>query len=191
MRILTGIQPSGAVHLGNYLGYFKQNIELLGEEENFLMIADLHALTTVHDPGELQLFRRELSKDFLACGFDPSRGTLFFQSDVPEHTELSWILACVTPMGLLERAVSFKERVQQGLEANAGLFLYPVLQAADILIYDADVVPIGKDQQQHLEKYVPHFQDPHLKIAYLEGLVWPLGLCVLPVGLEPSQRLLY
>jgi len=151
MRILTGIQPSGAPHLGNYFGYFKQNIELLGAEENLLMIADLHALTTMHDPDQLREFRQELSKDFLACGFDPSRGTLFFQSYIPEHAELAWILSCVTPMGLLERAVSFKDKVQQGLEANVGLFSYPVLQAADILIYDADVVPIGKDQKQHVE----------------------------------------
>lgn len=151
MRILTGIQPSGTPHLGNYFGYFKQNIDLLGEEENLLMIADLHALTTVHNPEELRTFRQELSKDFLACGFDPSRGTLFFQSYVPEHTELSWILSCSTPMGLLERAVSYKDKLQQGLEANVGLFMYPVLQAADILIYDADVVPVGKDQKQHIE----------------------------------------
>ncbi|HLC76010.1 MAG TPA: tryptophan--tRNA ligase [Candidatus Peribacterales bacterium] len=151
MRILTGIQPSGAPHLGNYFGYFKQNIELLGEEENLLMIADLHALTTMHDPEKLRQFRQDLSRDFLACGFDPARGTLFFQSYVPEHAELAWILSCVTPMGLLERAVSYKDKVQQGLEANAGLFSYPILQAADILIYDADVVPIGKDQQQHIE----------------------------------------
>jgi len=151
MRILTGIQPSGVPHLGNYFGYFKQNIELLGKEENLLMIADLHALTTMHDPDQLRRFRQDLCKDFLACGFDPSCGTLFFQSYIPEHAELAWILSCVTPMGLLERAVSFKDKVQQGLEANVGLFMYPVLQAADILVYDADVVPIGKDQKQHVE----------------------------------------
>ena len=151
MRILTGIQPSGVPHLGNYFGYFKQNIELLGEEENLLMIADYHALTTMVDPDQLRSYRQELVKDFLACGFDPSRGTLFFQSYVPEHTELAWILSCVTPIGLLERAVAYKDKVQQGLEANVGLFSYPVLQAADILIYDADVVPVGKDQKQHIE----------------------------------------
>jgi tryptophanyl-tRNA synthetase len=151
MRILTGIQPSGEPHLGNYFGYFKQNIELLGEEENLLMIVDLHALTTVQNPDDLRTYRQELSKDFLACGFDPSKGTLFFQSYVPEHAELAWILSCVTPMGLLERAVSFKDKVQRGLEANVGLFIYPVLQAADILIYDADTVPVGKDQVQHIE----------------------------------------
>src|SRR3989344_1499569 len=151
MRILTGIQPSGDPHLGNYFGYFKQNIDLLGQEENLLMIADFHALTTVHDPEQLRSNRQNIVRDFLACGFDASKGTLFFQSYVPEHTELAWILSCVTPVGLLERAVSYKDKVQQGLEANAGLFAYPVLQAADILIYDADVVPAGKDQQQHIE----------------------------------------
>ena len=115
------------------------------------MIVDLHALTTVQNPEDLLNYRQELSKDFLACGFDPSKGTLFFQSYIPEHTELAWILSCVTPMGLLERAVSYKDKVQQGLEANVGLFTYPVLQAADILIYDADTVPVGKDQVQHIE----------------------------------------
>ena len=151
MRILTGIQPSGAPHLGNYFGYFKQNIDLLGEEENLLMIADLHAITTLHNGDELRNNRQSLAYDFLACGFDSSKGTLFFQSAVPGHAELAWILSCVTPMGLLERAVSFKDKVQRGIEANAGLFIYPVLQAADILIYDADTVPIGKDQIQHIE----------------------------------------
>ncbi len=151
MRILTGIQPSGDPHLGNYFGYFKQNIDLLGEEENLLMIADYHALTTVHNPENLRSYRQNIVLDFLACGFDPGKGTLFFQSYVPEHAELSWILSCVTPMGLLERAVSYKDKVQQGLEANVGLFTYPVLQAADILIYRADTVPVGKDQIQHVE----------------------------------------
>lgn len=151
MRILTGIQPSGEPHLGNYFGYFKQNVDLLGEEENLLMIADLHALTTVHDGEQLRSFRQSLVRDFLACGFDSSRGSLFFQSYVPGHAELAWILSCVSPMGLLERAVSYKDKVQRGLEANVGLFTYPVLQAADILLYDADTVPVGKDQIQHIE----------------------------------------
>ena len=153
MRVLSGMQPSGEAHLGNYFGSIKPNIDLLdaGSEENIYIIADLHALTTVHDAVELRQYRQELVKDFLACGFDPERGTLFFQSYVPEHTELAWILSCVTPMGLLERAVSYKEKVQQGLEANAGLFIYPVLQAVDILLYDADTIPVGKDQKQHLE----------------------------------------
>ncbi len=151
MRILTGIQPSGTPHLGNYFGYFKQNMDLLGQEENLLMIVDYHALTSVHTADDLKAYRQELVKDFLACGFDPKKGTLFFQSFVPEHTELAWILSCVTPMGLIERAVSYKEKVQQGIEASVGLFTYPVLQTADILLYDADTVPVGKDQKQHIE----------------------------------------
>lgn len=151
MRVLSGIQPSGIAHLGNYFGYIQPNVSLLDEGEIFLMIADLHALTTVHNGKDLQTYRRDVALDLLACGFDPQKGTLFCQSDVPEHAELMWILTNVTPMGLLERAVSFKDKVQQGLDANVGLFTYPVLQAADILIYQADTVPVGKDQKQHIE----------------------------------------
>lgn len=151
MRVLSGIQPSGTPHLGNYFGYLKQNIDLLGQGDIFLMIADLHALTTIDQPEQLRMYRQELVKDFLACGLDPKRGTLFFQSYIPEHAELSWILSCVTPMGLLERAVSYKEKVERGIEGNVGLFTYPVLQTADIVLYAADTVPVGKDQQQHIE----------------------------------------
>jgi len=151
MRVLSGIQPSGQIHTGNYFGFMKPNIDLLDKGEIFLMVADLHALTTVHDPKELHGYRHELIKDFLACGFEPDKGTLFFQSGIPEHAELAWILSCVTPMGLLERAVSYKEKVEKGIASSAGLFIYPVLQAADILIYNADKVPVGKDQKQHLE----------------------------------------
>lgn len=151
MRVLSGMQPSGEPHLGNYFGSIKPNVDLQGAEENLYVIVDLHALTSVQDADELRGFRRGLILDLLACGFDPERSILFFQSHVPEHAELAWILSCVTPVGLLERAVSYKEKVQQGLEANAGLFTYPVLQAADILLYDADVVPVGADQKQHLE----------------------------------------
>jgi tryptophanyl-tRNA synthetase len=151
MRVLSGIQPSGIAHLGNYFGYIKPNVDLVGKGEVMLMIADLHALTTVRDAGKLRQFRMDVATDLLACGFDPSQGTLFFQSDVPGHPDLAWILSCVTPMGLLERAVSYKDKVQQGLVSNVGLFTYPVLQAADILMYQADTVPVGKDQKQHIE----------------------------------------
>jgi tryptophanyl-tRNA synthetase len=151
MRVLSGIQPSGIAHLGNYFGYIKPNIDLLSQGEIILMIADLHALTTVRDPAKLRQYRVDVATDMLASGFDPEKGTLFYQSSVPYHTELSWILATVSPMGLLERAVSYKEKVEKGIEASVGLFTYPVLQAADILLYDATHVPVGKDQKQHIE----------------------------------------
>lgn len=151
MRILSGIQPSGIPHLGNYFGYIKPNVDLQATADVMLMIADLHALTTVKDPQVMRENRQQVSLDLLACGFDPQRGTLFFQSEVPQHTELLWILSTVTPMGLLERAVSYKEKVEKGIAASAGLFTYPVLQAADIFLYRADTVPVGKDQKQHLE----------------------------------------
>lgn len=151
MRILSGIQPSGLPHLGNYFGYIKPNVDFQATADVTLMIADLHALTTVQNPDELRENRQQVSLDLLACGFDIEKGTLFFQSYVPEHSELMWILSTVSPMGLLERAVSYKEKVEKGIAASVGLFAYPVLQTADILLYQADTVPVGKDQKQHLE----------------------------------------
>ncbi len=152
MRILSGIQPSGQLHLGNYFGSMKPNLEYVGKGDMSLyMIVDFHALTTVQNPDELRTFRNDAILDLLACGFDPDKATLFFQSHVPEHTELSWILSTVTPMGLLERAVSYKDKVQKGIAASVGLFTYPVLMAADILLYDATLVPVGRDQKQHVE----------------------------------------
>lgn len=152
MRILSGIQPSGQLHLGNYFGSMRPNLEHVGKGDMSLyMIVDLHALTTVQDPKELKAFRNDAILDLLACGFDPDKAILFFQSDVAEHAELSWILSTVTPMGLLERAVSYKDKVQKGIAASVGLFTYPVLMAADILLYDATTVPVGKDQKQHVE----------------------------------------
>ena len=152
MRVLSGIQPSGELHIGNYFGSLKPNVEWLGKaEESLFFVADLHALTTVQDPEKLKEARRDIVLDYLACGFDPNRAVLYFQSAIPEHTELMWILSTVTPMGLLERAVSYKEKVEKGIAANVGLFTYPVLMAADILLYDANLVPVGRDQKQHLE----------------------------------------
>ncbi len=152
MRILSGIQPSGKLHLGNYLGYVVPNIEQQAKADaGFIMIADLHALTSVQDAEKFRTLVREMTLDLLACGFDPTKTTIFRQSDVPEHAELLWVLSTVTPMGLLERAVSYKDKVEKGIAANVGLFTYPVLQAADIMLYDVDVVPVGKDQKQHLE----------------------------------------
>ena len=151
MRILSGIQASGVLHIGNYFGMMRPAIALQAEGEAFYFIADYHALTTVRDPKALRENTRGVALDFLACGLDPQRATLFRQSDVPQVTELAWILSTVAPMGLLERAHSYKDKLARGLSATAGLFNYPVLMAADILIYDSDVVPVGKDQKQHIE----------------------------------------
>ena len=151
MRILSGIQPSGALHIGNYFGMMQPAVALQAEGEALYFIADYHALTSVRDPKALRENSRRVAVDFLACGLDPERATLFRHSDVPQVTELAWILSTVAPMGLLERAHSYKDKLARGLSANVGLFSYPVLMAADILIYDSDVVPVGKDQKQHIE----------------------------------------
>jgi tryptophanyl-tRNA synthetase len=151
MRILSGIQPSGTLHLGNYFGMMKPSIELQHKGEALYFIADLHALTTVRDAGELSENIRNVAIDFLACGLDPRRACFFRQSQVPAVTELAWILSTLTPMGLLERCHSYKDKLGRGIAPSHGLFAYPVLMAADILIYDSDVVPVGKDQKQHIE----------------------------------------
>src|ERR1044071_664761 len=153
MRILSGIQPTGILHIGNYFGMMRPAIQLQETKgnETFYFIADYHALTTVDNPETLRANSRRIALDFLACGLDPDKGALFRQSDVSQVTELTWILATVTPKALLERAHSYKDKVARGLPASAGLFTYPVLMAADILIYDSDLVPVGKDQKQHLE----------------------------------------
>jgi len=151
MRILSGIQPSGILHIGNYFGMMRPAIELQEEGEALYFIADYHALTTLREPDALRENSRRVALDFLACGLDPDRAALFLQSDVPQVTELAWILSTVAPMGLLERAHSYKDKIARGLPASAGLFNYPVLMAADILIYNSDVVPVGRDQKQHVE----------------------------------------
>jgi tryptophanyl-tRNA synthetase len=151
MRILSGLQPSGALHIGNYFGMMQPAVALQAEGEALYFIADYHALTSVRDPKALRENSRRVAVDFLACGLDPERATLFRHSDVPQVTELAWILSTVAPMGLLERAHSYKDKLARGLSATVGLFSYPVLMAADILIYDSDVVPVGKDQKQHIE----------------------------------------
>jgi tryptophanyl-tRNA synthetase len=151
MRILSGIQPSGALHIGNYFGMMRPAVALQAEGEALYFIADYHALTSVRDPKVLRENSRRVALDFLACGLDPERATLFRHSDVPQVTELAWILSTVAPMGLLERATSYKDKLARGMSANVGLFSYPILMAADILIYDSDIVPVGKDQKQHIE----------------------------------------
>ena len=152
MRVLSGIQPSGKIHIGNYFGFTKPNLEFVSKsEQSFYLIVDLHAITTMQNGEELKKARTDAVMDSLACGFDPDKAVIFMQSDVKEHTELMWILNCIAPMGLLERAVSYKDRVQQGITASVGLFTYPVLMAADILLYETTHVPVGKDQKQHVE----------------------------------------
>jgi tryptophanyl-tRNA synthetase len=149
--ILSGIQPSGALHLGNYFGAMQPAIEMQEQGQAVYFIADYHALTSVSHADELRRFIFEAAAGFLACGLDPARTILFRQSDVPQVHELAWLLSVVTPMGLLERAHSYKDKIAQGAETNHGLFAYPVLMAADILLYHSDLVPVGKDQKQHLE----------------------------------------
>ena len=151
MRILTGIQPSGIPHIGNYFGAIRQTAAMQSKGENFLFIADYHALTTSPKPEDLRSNITELALSWLACGIDPDRTVFFRQSDVPQVCELAWILATLTPVGLMERAHSYKDKVAKGFEANCGLFTYPILMAADILLYRANLVPVGKDQKQHLE----------------------------------------
>ncbi|WP_339138565.1 MAG: tryptophan--tRNA ligase [Candidatus Electrothrix sp. GW3-4] len=150
-RILSGIQPSGQLHIGNYFGMMKTMIANTDSSDLFVFIVNLHALTSVHDRKKLSTGTLEAAADFLALGLDPEKCTFWVQSDVPEVCELSWFLSNMTPMGLLERCHSYKDKVAKGIAANHGLFAYPVLMAADILLYQAEVVPVGKDQKQHLE----------------------------------------
>ena len=151
MRILSGIQPSGALHLGNYFGMMQPAIELQQQGEAFYFIADYHSMTSLFDAAQRRKNTLEVALDFLACGLDPKKSVFFRQSDVPEVCELSWLLTTLTPMGLLERAHSYKDKIAKGLSPFHGLFAYPVLMAADILIYDSNVVPVGRDQKQHVE----------------------------------------
>jgi tryptophanyl-tRNA synthetase len=151
MRILSGVQPSGVLHLGNYFGMMQAAIALQDKGEAVYFIADYHALTSVSAAEDLRVYVREVALAFLACGLDPAKAVFFRQSAVPEVHELAWILSTVTPMGLLERCHSYKDKTARGIGAMHGLFAYPVLMAADILLYQADLVPVGKDQKQHLE----------------------------------------
>ena len=151
MRVLSGIQPTGRFHWGNYFGAIQQYIDLQDEDEAYYFIANLHALTTVRDPELLRQLTMDAAMDLLALGLDPERATLFVQSEVPEVSELTWLLMTGAPMGLLERCHAYKEKKSKGVSADAGLFTYPVLMAADILAYDADIVPVGEDQVQHIE----------------------------------------
>ena len=151
MRVLSGIQPTGRPHWGNYFGAISQYIALQDNEQAFYFIADLHALTTIRDAAQLRQNSINAALDLLALGLDPARATLFIQSDIPEVTELTWLLMTVTQMHLLEKCHAYKDKKEKGLPADAGLFTYPVLMAADIILYDSQVVPVGVDQVQHVE----------------------------------------
>jgi tryptophanyl-tRNA synthetase len=151
MRVLSGVQPSGKIHIGNYFGAIRQYVQLQDEHDGFYFIANYHALTSIRDAEDLRQQTLDLAADYLALGLDPDRATIFIQSHIPEVTELTWILSTITPMGLLERCHAYKEKTAQGVPADHGLFAYPVLMAADILIYDSNLVPVGQDQKQHVE----------------------------------------
>jgi len=176
VRYLTGFQPTGALHIGNYFGALRPAIELQEKGEAFYFIADYHALTTIHEPKVLREYIHGVAIDSLACGLDPAKACFFRQSDVPAVTELTWILSSVTPMGLLERSHSYKDKLARGIPPSHGLFTYPVLMAADILLYESDLVPVGKDQKQHLEIT----RDIAIKFNELYGEVFKLP--------EPSIR---
>ncbi len=151
MRVLSGIQPSGKLHIGNFFGAMRQHLQLQAEHDSFYFIADYHALTSNPQPDEIAGHTLGVAMDYIALGLDTDKTVFWRQSDVPEVTELTWLLSCVTPMGLLQRCTSYKDKVSQGLSPNHGLFAYPVLQAADILIYNSEIVPVGADQKQHIE----------------------------------------
>jgi tryptophanyl-tRNA synthetase len=190
-RVLSGIQPTAeSPHIGNYFGAIKQHIELQDEfaGECFYFIADYHALTTVHDAEQLRRASLEVARTYLALGLDPDRALLFRQSDVPEVTELAWLLASVTGMGLLERAHSYKDKIAHGIKPSVGLFTYPVLMAADILAYGSSLVPVGKDQVQHIEMcqdMAAHFNQSYCAGApVLRRPEWRLGDAPQVVGID-------
>ncbi|MBI2922288.1 MAG: tryptophan--tRNA ligase [Planctomycetes bacterium] len=170
MRILSGVQPSGRPHIGNYFGAMRQNIELSRSSDAYIFIANYHAMTSIRDPKTLAAYTDGLARDYLALGLDPDRCAFYRQSDLPEVCELSWILTTITPMGLLERCVSYKDKVAKGLPADHGLFAYPVLMAADILIVKSTTVPVGADQKQHVEVA----RDIAIKFNNTFGNVFPL-----------------
>lgn len=181
-RLLTGLQPSGALHIANFYGALRPFIEMYEKYDSFLMVADYHALTTVKNPTELRKNTIETVKDYLAVGVDPQKAVIFRQSDVLEHMELAWILECLITVPFLMQSHAYKDKIAKGLEPNAGLFNYPMLMAADILLYDTDTVPVGEDQRQHVEyareaatkfnnTYGPTFKEPREHILQITGTV--------------------
>ena len=151
-RVLSGVQPTGALHIGNWLGAIRNWVELQNEYDTYVCVVDLHAITVPHNPEKLKSDTLSTAALYLACGMDPKKCSIFVQSHIPAHSELCWLLNCVTPLNWMERMIQFKEKaLKQGDNVSLGLLDYPVLMAADILLYDADLVPVGEDQKQHLE----------------------------------------
>lgn len=184
MRVLSGIQPSGILHLGNYFGAMREHLRLADANEAYYFIADYHALTTVHDAEQLESYRFDTAADYLAIGIDPTKSLLFLQGDVPEVTELAWILSTLTPMPMMENAHAYKDKKAHGIIASLGLVAYPALMAADILIYDSDVVPVGGDQKQHVE--ITRDLATKFNIAYGDTLKLPEELIKEDVAIVPG-----
>lgn len=183
-RLLTGLQPSGALHLGNYFGALKPFVDLYKDYDSHLMVVDYHALTTIKEPSLLRQNTKDVIRDYLAAGVDPNEAIIFKQSDVPEHTELAWIFECLVTVSFLELAHAYKDKVAKGLEANAGLFNYPMLMAADILLYDTEVVPVGQDQKQHVE-YTREAANK-FNLAYGETFTAPQEMILEGLGVIPG-----
>lgn len=184
-RLLTGLQPSGEqLHIGNYFGALKPFVDLYEEYESFLMVVDYHALTTVRDPEVLRRNIPEVVKDYLATGVDPEKAIIFQQSRVPEHTELAWIFECLVTVPFLMQAHSYKDKIAKGIEPTAGLFNYPMLMAADILLYDTDIVPVGQDQKQHVE--YAREAATKFNLAYGETFTMPQEKIIEGVGVVPG-----
>ncbi len=184
LRAFTGLQPSGTLHIGNYFGAMAPLLELTKNYDTMLMVADYHALTSVRDGATLRQNILNTVRDYLAAGFDPETITIFRQSDNPDHTELAWTLNCLVSVKFLELAHAYKDKVAKGLEANAGLFTYPMLMAADILLYNADVVPVGEDQRQHLE--YTREAAAKFNLAYGDTLKEPKELIQKALGVVPG-----
>ncbi len=183
-RLLTGLQPSGALHIGNYFGALKPFVDIYRDYESHIMVADLHALTSLRDASALRENIKDVVKDYIGVGINPDEAILFKQSDVPEHTELAWIFECLVTVPFLNQAHAYKDKVAKGLEANAGLFNYPMLMAADILLYDSEVVPVGEDQRQHVE-YAREAGNK-FNLAYGETFTAPQEMILKGVGLIPG-----
>ena len=184
MRVLSGIQPSGRLHIGNFFGAMRQHLQLQAAHEGFYFIADYHALTSNPSPADVARHTLDVAMDYIALGLDTEKTVFWRQSDVPEVTELAWILSCITPMGLLQRCTSYKDKVAQGISPNHGLFAYPVLQAADILIFNSELVPVGADQKQHIE--VTRDIAGYFNNTYGELLVLPKDHIIESVAVVPG-----